>query len=336
MSQHCCFHAGVLVVPFNDDCRFLCDHCSETFPTYQGLSNHATQHRTREAQDKYENERRDKRLEVVNRSRPLSGEVDLNLSHVYVEMANASRLPFPDECDPSISGGIKPIAVTLCNGFVDLRIPCTNDPTNCDALSLSDELVAVGAVLNIGDVLPLSNTNLGDEESEVRNCTDNFDLFDGGAVESMCDRVEDNNVLHVSSTELHLETSECGYVSDPKNNDFCDLDCKSGPPVRRNCANIEVGTVSANTIPKTVYTLSPPCQQISFRSNGLVASVSEAPFLTYTNDFSPSLQEPRNLTGGIERSPGLYLNSNPPIQDMVLTSFAVNHVGLGGWGFQLP
>ena len=68
------------------------------------------------------------RLEVANRRRPLSGEVDLNLPHVYVEMANDSRLSFSDECDPFICGGIKPVAVTSCNGFIDLRILCTNDP----------------------------------------------------------------------------------------------------------------------------------------------------------------------------------------------------------------
>ena len=135
----------------------------------------------------------------------------------------------------------------------------------------------------------MSNTNLGDKESEVCNATDNFDLFDGGAVENMCDRVEDDNVLHVSSAELHLETSECMYVPDPKSSDSFagDLDCESGSPVRASGANTEVGTVSANTIPEIVYTPSFPRQQISVRSSGSVVLVSEAPFLTFTNDFNP-------------------------------------------------
>ena len=134
-------------------------------------------------------------------------------------MANASRLSFSDEGDPSTSGGIKPVAVTSCNGFVDLRIPGTNDPANYDALSLSDELVAVGTVGDIDDVLSLSGNNLGNEEPDEHNSTDNIDLLDDGSVESVCDCAEDKNVLHVSSTEIHLEISESEHVPDPKINE---------------------------------------------------------------------------------------------------------------------
>ena len=63
----------------------------------------------------------------MNRGRPLSNDADLNLPHVYVEMANASRLSFTNDTDLAIRGGFRPVAVASSSGYIDLGIPTSND-----------------------------------------------------------------------------------------------------------------------------------------------------------------------------------------------------------------
>ena len=88
VATHRCFPSGMLVIPSDEECNFNCDKCNETFPSYRGLNNRMTFHRTKEIQEKYKANRRERRSLTTNRNI----EIDTTHPHVFNEISNSSRL----------------------------------------------------------------------------------------------------------------------------------------------------------------------------------------------------------------------------------------------------
>ena len=113
------------------------------FPSYRGLSNHLTFHRTKEIQENFEANRRERRSLTANRNRNL--EIGTTHPHVFNEIAYSSRLSFPLEEGDGASAGVKPIVLTSVNGYADLKIPTANDSVPVTNVDLRQEIISAEA-----------------------------------------------------------------------------------------------------------------------------------------------------------------------------------------------
>ena len=161
----------------------------------------------------------------------------------------------------------------------------------------------------------MSNNDLGGFEE--CNLTDKLVPLDDRSVEREFEGSDDKKATHVSSTEIHLEVPVGECESDHSSNDLCtrDQDSQNVSIECRSGVDPVVSTVPVNTIPKTVYTPSPP-----------------RPILASTTDFNSHVQVFNEYTGGAVRSPGIVLSNSPPLQDVILTSVVVDRNGPGGGG----
>ena len=143
VSTHHCFPSGILVISSDEEYSHICEKCNETFPTYRGLSNHLTFHKSKEIQENFEANRKEKRSITTNKNRNIK--IDTTHPHVFNEISNASRLSFPLDEGDGTSAGVKPIIVTSVNGYADLRIPTASDSAPVSNIDLRQEIASANA-----------------------------------------------------------------------------------------------------------------------------------------------------------------------------------------------